>query len=252
MTLLLLKLLLVPSLIYAVTLAGRRWGPEVAGWLSAFPILSGPILLFIALEQGSEFAANAAHGTLLAVLAILVFSLAYAWAAQRRRWPDCMLISLCLYGLSVLLLRQLETSLTVSFVSVIAALLLVPLAFPTVPRWITGKTSTSDLPWRLASAAALVLLVTYLAGQLGPRLSGLLAMFPVMSTVLVGFSHRQSGGQFATRLLRGMVYGYFAFACFCAVLALTLPELGIAAAFALALSVALLVHLIARRFMPSS
>ena len=39
----LLKLLLVPALIYAVTLAGRRWGPDVAGWLSAFPILSGPI-----------------------------------------------------------------------------------------------------------------------------------------------------------------------------------------------------------------
>jgi len=96
----------------------------------------------------------------------------------------------------------------------------------------------------------LVLLVTYLANHLGPRLSGLLAMFPVMSTVLVGFSHRQSGGQFATRLLRGMVYGYFGFACFCAVLALTLPELGIGAAFILALTIALLVHLIARRFMP--
>jgi len=250
MTLLLLKLLLVPTLILAVTLAGRRWGPEVAGWLSAFPILSGPILWFIALEQGAAFAATAAHGTLLAVLAILTFSLAYAWAAQRRSWPDCMLIALCLYGLSVLALRQLDTSLIVSFVSVIAALLLVPLAFPTVPRWVTGKTVTSDLPWRLVSAATLVLLVTYLANHLGPRLSGLLAMFPVMSTVLVGFSHRQSGGQFATRLLRGMVYGYFGFACFCAVLALTLPELGIGAAFILALTIALLVHLIARRFMP--
>jgi hypothetical protein len=41
---LLLKLLLVPLLIYLVTLAGRRWGPAVAGWLSAFPIVAGPIL----------------------------------------------------------------------------------------------------------------------------------------------------------------------------------------------------------------
>lgn len=250
MTLLLLKLLLVPTLILGVTLAGRRWGPDVAGWLSAFPILSGPILLFIALEQGPEFAATAAHGTLLAVLAILVFSLVYAWAAQRRRWPDCTILALCCYGLAVLALRRLDTSLAVSFGSVIGALLLVPLAFPSVPRWVTGRTGGKDLPWRLGSAAVLVLLVTWSAAHLGPRLSGLLAMFPVMSTVLVGFSHRQSGGQFATRLLRGMVWGYFSFACFCAVLAATLAEIGIAAAFSLALAVALLVHLITRRFVP--
>ena len=248
----LLKLLLVPSLILGVTLAGRRFGPDIAGWLSAFPILSGPILLIVALEQGAEFAATAAHGTLLAVLAILVFSLIYAWAAQRRGWQDCIILALCGYGLAVLGLRQLDTSLPVSFGSVIGALLLVPLAFPSVPRWVTGRVATGDLPWRLASAAALVLLVTFAAPHFGPRLSGLLAMFPVMSTVLVGFSHRQSGGQFATRLLRGMVYGYFSFACFCAVLALTLVDLGIAAAFSAALAVALLVHVVTRRLVRKS
>ena len=78
-----LKLFLVPSLIYAVTLAGRRWGPAVAGWLSAFPIVAGPILLAISLEQGAAFAAAAAEGTLMAVLAIIVFSLTYAWASGR-------------------------------------------------------------------------------------------------------------------------------------------------------------------------
>lgn len=50
-----LKLTLVPLLIYLVTLAGRRWGPAVAGWL-AFPIVAGPTLLTLALEQGLPFA----------------------------------------------------------------------------------------------------------------------------------------------------------------------------------------------------
>ena len=45
-----------------------------------------------------------------------------------------------------------------------------------------------------------------------------------MSTVLVAFSHRQSGADFAVRLLRGMVYNYYAFATFCLVLALALPN----------------------------
>src|SRR4051794_1227544 len=46
-----LKLVLVPSLIAGATLAGRQWGAFVAGWLSALPLVAGPILFFIAIEQ---------------------------------------------------------------------------------------------------------------------------------------------------------------------------------------------------------
>lgn len=91
---LVLKLLLVPSLIALVTLAGRRWGPDLAGWLSAFPIVSGPILLTIALEQGSGFAAIAAANTLPAVLAIAVFSIACARIARRPGVILCLAAAL--------------------------------------------------------------------------------------------------------------------------------------------------------------
>ena len=56
-TVLLLKLCLVPSLIYLVTLIGRRWGPNAAGWFSALPIVAGPILLTMAIEQVGGLAA---------------------------------------------------------------------------------------------------------------------------------------------------------------------------------------------------
>lgn len=247
---LLLKLLLVPALIWLVTLAGRRWGPEVAGWLSAFPIVSGPILLILALEQGTPFAAEAAQGSLLAVLAMLVFSTVYAWTSRRRPWPDCLFIALCCYALTVLGLRLLQTSLWASFATVIIALLLIPLAFPGLPSWAPKARRSNDLPWRLLSAVVLVLLISYGAGTFGPRLSGLLAMFPVMGTVLVVYSHRQSGADFAVRLLRGMVHGYYAFASFCLVLALALPDQGIAVAFALAVCAAVPVHALARQMMP--
>jgi hypothetical protein len=79
---LVLKLALVPMLILGVTLAGGRWGPSVAGWLSAFPIVAGPILFTLNLEQGAAFAAHAAQGTLLAVVAILVFSFAHAGSGR--------------------------------------------------------------------------------------------------------------------------------------------------------------------------
>src|SRR5690606_16609399 len=104
--LLLLKLTLVPLLIWGITMAGRIWGPSVAGWLSAFPVVTGPILFFISVEQGSAFGAAAAGATSLAILAHLSFGLGYAWAASRRPWAPALLCGLgayaaCLYGLSL-------------------------------------------------------------------------------------------------------------------------------------------------------
>jgi hypothetical protein len=96
-SILLLKLFL-PCLIYRYA-GGPQMGAGVAGWLSAFPIVSGPILLTITLEQGPAFAATAAEDTLLAVVAILVFSVAYAWAAQRHAMAGAMLLRRGLRGI---------------------------------------------------------------------------------------------------------------------------------------------------------
>jgi hypothetical protein len=247
-----LKLLLVPSLIYGVTLAGRQWGPIVAGWLSAFPIVSGPILLAVTLEQGPDFGAAAAEGTLLAVVAILIFSLAYAWASSRFGVFGSMASALAVYAVAVMGLQSIHVSVVVCFVAVIVALLLAPKCFPRVPaQSAASQSSLGDLPWRMLAAALLVLFVTFTAGRLGARLSGFLAMFPVMSTVLVGFSHRYSGRAFAVALLRGMVFGYFAFATFCLVVSVLLRDQPVAAAFSLALLCALIVQFAVRRLFTS-
>ena len=91
------KLVLVPTLIGAITLASRHWGPAVAGWLSGFPIVTGPILLFVALEQGSQFASVTAAGALAGGLAWMSFALSYAWAATRMSWLVALLIGLSSY-----------------------------------------------------------------------------------------------------------------------------------------------------------
>lgn len=239
----LLKLLLIPSLIALVTLAGRRWGPAVAGWLSAFPIVAGPILLAISLEQGADFAATAAANTLLAVLAILVFGIAYARSA-RLGMPRAMLVALLAYAGAVLALALVPALPSwAGFSAVVLALLAAPRLFGSVPPPAAAGESANDLPWRMLAGAALCMSVTYAAAGLGPRLSGLFAMFPVMGTVLVGFSHRANGPDFAVALLRGMVNGYYAFAVFCLVLSSLLRSQPLGTAFLAALGAALAVQL---------
>jgi hypothetical protein len=245
---LLLKLFLVPLLIYSVTMAGRKWGPGVAGWLSAFPIVSGPILLAVTLEQGAAFAATAAEGTLLAVVAILIFSIAYTWASSYYGMIGSMIWALLAYALTVAGLQAVHPPLANCFAIVVCALLVSPRFFPkiAVPPPRAGSTS-NDLPWRMLAGAVLVLTVTFAASRIGPRLSGFFAMFPIMSTVLVGFSHVHSGRAFAVTMLRGMVFGYYAFAVFCLTVSLLLRQQSISVAFGSAFLCALLVQVSMRR-----
>ena len=92
---------------------------------------------------------------------------------------------------------------------------------------------------RAGCALALVLTLTAVSGWLGPQLSGLLAPFPIIATVLAVFTHAQHGSLEVQRLLRWLLGGYGAFALFCFTLAITLKPLGTAAGFALATAVAL-------------
>ena len=92
---------------------------------------------------------------------------------------------------------------------------------------------------RAGCALALVLTLTAVAGWLGPQLSGLLAPFPIIATVLATFTHAQRGTDELRRLLRGMLTGFGAFALFFFALAVALRPLGTAPAFALATALAL-------------
>ncbi|KQV54128.1 MULTISPECIES: hypothetical protein [unclassified Duganella] len=247
-----LKLFLVPSLIYAVTLAGRRWGPAVAGWLSAFPIVAGPILLAISLEQGPGFAASAAEGTLLAVLAMITFSLAYAWASGRTGVAGAMPLALGAWALAVAGLQSVRLPLPFAALAVVAALLAAPRLFPprapapAAPTAAQPVRRRSDLPWRMLAGAVLVMSVSAAAAGLGPRLSGFFAMFPVMGTVLVGFTHVQAGRDSAVQLLRGTMLGYFAFAAFCVAISLLLRAQAVAVSFFCAFVFALTIQLLAK------
>src|SRR4051812_39463711 len=244
-----LKLFLLPSLICGVTLAGRRWGPAVAGWLSGLPIVAGPILFFVSIEQGREFGAAAAEATLSGLVAVLSFIIAYAHAAQRKSWLVSVLIGWLAYGVAVLMLYTLQPPLIVSAFVDVAALWYTPRLLPAVKApTISPALHYTEIIVRMLAGVALLLLLTFFASGLGPHLSGLLAMFPTLGTVLAAFSHRHAGPEFAIHLLHGMVFGLYAFVAFTIVLALSMTSFTTGTSFALATACALVVQAIARMF----
>lgn len=246
-----LKLALVPSLIGGVTLAGRRWGPSVAGWLSAFPIVAGPILLFIAIEKGAHFAQVAATSMLSAVLAIVVFGLSYSWVATNHSWGVSLVGGFLCYFLTILLLNSFVIQLALAIPIILGVLAIAPRLYPSV-NLLNDSSSPprNDMVFRMVVGSTLVFLVTYFSSDLGARLSGLFAMFPVMASVLVVFTHQQSGNAYAIFFLRGTIFGYYAFASFCLVLALMLPIFSITLAFLTAFCVGGAIQSASRKFLP--
>jgi hypothetical protein len=239
-----LKLVLTPVLIGIASLAGRRWGAAVSGWLVGLPLTSGPIAFFLALNHGVAFAAAAATGTLAGAISQAAFCLAYAWLALRSGWALTLAGSCLAFAALTALLQYLALPLALLFLLVIAVLGIAfywmpsaeasPQAKSVQPRW--------DIPARMVVATIFVLLLTGLAPALGPRLTGLLAPFPLYAAILAIFAHRLQGPALAIQVLRGLLLGLFSFAGFFLTLAALLEPLGIAPAFAAAIIVALTIQ----------
>jgi hypothetical protein len=240
MNLLVLKLILTPLLIGVATLAARRWGQAVGGWVAGLPLTSGPVSLFLALEQGPQFAARAASATLLGLAGVCAFCLAYRWMLTVAAPWAAAAAGLVAYLLVALLLSFLSVGVAVATALVLVLLVLVMIA---VGRPAAANTHTLspwwDLPLRMTVATAMVLAITGAATLLGPRWTGLLSPFPVFACVMAMFAHHASGSAAAHRLLRGVIIGSFAFASFFLVVALCVEKVDIALAYSLAVVVAL-------------
>lgn len=238
-----LKLILTPLLVGAVSLASRRWGPAIGGWLVGLPLNSGPIVLYLALEQGRPFAARAAAGILAGTLSIVVFCFAYSWLAFRCTWWCAALITLAIFFACTWSLQFTSAPAGWWFVAVLVALTVALALWPRAagvtaviapPRW--------EIPARMVAATAFIVLITTLAPLLGSHLSGLLATFPTFASTLAVFTHHFQGAPASAQLLRGTALGLFAFASFFLVLATTLEQGGLTLAFIAATALTLAVQ----------
>jgi hypothetical protein len=250
-TLWLLKLVLAPALVVSASLAGRRWGTSVSGLLVGLPVVAGPVLLVTAVQHGAGFGAHAARASLLGLVSLCVFLVVFGFLAHLRvlvallvAWSACVvtdaalaqlaappacvgwLVAVAAAGLSYAALRRLSHRLT---------------ATPTGRVW-------WDLPARALVTAALVATLTGLSADLGARVTGVLAPFPVASSVVVAFTLARQGRSDTLRVLAGVLRGIPAFATFCALAAALLGPLGTPGAFLLATVGALVVQLAVSRF----
>ena len=242
------RLALIPLVVWLASLAARRWGHALSGWLSGLPIIAGPLMLFITLDQGPAFAQSTALIILQTMPAVALHCLAFAWAARRFGWIVALLIALAAY-VGVALLSSTFT-LTLG-AALTYAMAVVTISIVAMPR-VRGDDQPAPIPTtevavRMVFAFVIAALVTLGATHFGPRLSGILMTIPIAGIVLPAFTRALHGPTQTVRLLAGFAQGLIGFALFFAVLIGALADQSVAVAFTLASLTALATSELVRR-----
>jgi hypothetical protein len=248
-----LRLALVPAVVWVSSLAARRWGHAVSGYLGGLPMIGGPITLYLALDHGAAFAARSATFTLAAILGQAAHLLAFSHAGRHARWPIALAAGWAAFAAAAFAVAKIAPG-------PLAAAALAAAGLAAAWRWLPrGRGSAAppaipraELQLRLAAALVLAAAILWSARAFGPAVSGVLLSVPVTGSIMPPFTLALYGADALARLVRGFVAGLTGFAAFFLVLAAALPALGVASAFACAVPAALaavfaFVHIAASR-----
>jgi hypothetical protein len=216
-------------------------------------LIVGPVLVLAARREDAAFAAQMAIATLLGLVALSGFALAYGRSAGRWGWLPSLALGWAAAAAIGLVAARIETGLLGALAAATLSIALSRAALPEatpldppppLPRW--------ELPARMALTALLIVGLTLAGDRFGPLVAGILAALPTLASVLAVFTHAREGHEALLSLLRGMLGGLAAFVIFCASVAVLIEPAGVVVAFLLATSAAVLVQLAtARRLAPA-
>ena len=220
--LLVAKLVATPLIIAGVSWVERRFGPAIAGLVAGLPLTSGPVSVFLALEQGSAFSREAAVGMLAGIAAVGAFLIGFAVAAIRWPWWGAVTIGTLAYAPVALGLGSFGLGLLPIAAVSSAVLVLVVLAMPHAESLAGSRPHGRwEVPLRMAISTALVVSLTASAEDLGAHATGLLSPFPIFAAVLGSFVLVRGGPAAAVRLQRGIALGALSFVAFFIVIGAT-------------------------------
>lgn len=240
---LLLKLTLIPLAVLALGIMERLHGPRVAGWLSGFPVVAFPLLLFVTLDHGGAFGSASALGAWYGLVAWLSFAMTYSWCSRRLHWLWCLVISFAVW--TVMAIAMLEAQKLSAWTELLPVLAFI-VALVSYPR---GEASDEQrehvwwgLPARMIAGAVLTVVVTQFSESLGSRWSGMFSTFPMLGSVIAVSNHIQYGPRAVQEAVAGMSMGLASIGAFCFVLYLLLPTASMWTAFGLALAASSSAH----------
>ena len=236
-----LKMAVTAGFVIAAAMVAERVGPAIGALVATLPIAAGPAYVFVALDHDAAFISQSAIGSIAAHAATGVFSLAYIMLAQRRGMALSVTGAVGVWFVVAFLLREVEwTFLSVAAVNLVTFAVCIALTarYRHVKMPLFGR-KWYDVPVRALMVSVLVAAVVGLSGRVGPTVTGLLAVYPIVMTSLMLIFQPRVGGPATAALIANTMWGLVGFsACMFTVHLATVP-LGTWAGLALALAVSM-------------
>jgi len=244
-----------PELVFVLTLALRmaitavfvvsasviteRSGPVIGALVATLPISAGPSYVFLALDHDAAFIAEGALASLPINAATIFLGLTYVVLAQRRSALISCGGAVAVWVSLAALMRTVDWSLAGGLiVNAVTFAISLPLLrrfrhvkMPLITRrWY-------DIPLRASLVATLVATVVTLSGWVGPKISGIIALFPVVFSSMMLILHPRIGGPPTAAVLANSAWGLMGLGVAIAVLHVAALRFGSAIGLGLALTV---------------
>lgn len=240
---LILKLTLVPLSLLLLGIIERRHGPRIAGWLSGFPVIAGPLLFFLARDHGAAFAGATALAAYFGLIAWLGFVLTYVQCARHWAWHYCAVAGFGTWGLAAILVSLAQTQ---SYWLMALPFVAIALAIRLNPRAVLNDQEHEHVWWglpaRMLAGFVLTLFIANFSVLMGSRWSGLFTTFPVLGSIIAISSHVEYGREALEQAVSGMMSGLLSVAVFCFCSFLLLARMDMTYAFAIAVGASMATH----------
>jgi hypothetical protein len=210
---LVLKMAVTAGFVIAAAMVAERAGAAIGAIVATLPIAAGPAYVFVGLDHDSAFISASAIGSIAAHAATAVFSLVYIVLAQRAGLVLSVGGAVAVWFVVAFMLRSVSwTFLSVAAVNL--ALFGVCIALTHRYRFVKmpmiGR-KWFDIPVRAFLVACLVAAVVGLSGHVGPTMTGLLAVYPIVMTSLMLIFHERVGGPATAALIANTMWGLVGF-----------------------------------------
>jgi hypothetical protein len=243
---LVVRMAVAAAFVVSASFIAERTGPVIGALVATLPISAGPSYVFLALDHDAAFIAQGALASLPINAATILLSLTYAWLAQRHSLLVSCGAALAVWLAFATLVHMTQWSLLGGLlVNAVAFAICVPLLerfrhvakMPLItPRWY-------DIPFRASLVAILVATVVTLSGWVGPTISGIMALFPIVFSSLMVILHPRIGGPATAAVIANGAWGLMGFGLAVAVLHVGALQLGSAAGLSLGFATCILWNL---------
>ena len=235
------KMVVTAAFVVLATATAERAGALVGALIATLPIAAGPAYVFLSLDHDAAFIARSALTSFAVNAATAVFALTYAAAAQRNGLVVSIAAALAVWTVLATVVRSIDWTL----IGAVALNLIVVPGCATIGRRLREATMPLvmrrwyDIPLRATMAALLVAVVVGLSTRVGPAVTGILAVFPIVLLSLMLILQPRIGGKASAAVLANTISGLGGFSCSILTLHLAAMPLGPPAALLLALAVSL-------------